>query len=56
MIKYTAVSLDKELLLKVDAAIKQDPSIVCRAEFVRRAVYNLLKELDKHGSEQSPKM
>ena len=41
---YTAVSFEKDLMAKVDQAVEQDPSVLSRAEFCRRAIAEFLEK------------
>jgi metal-responsive CopG/Arc/MetJ family transcriptional regulator len=43
MSRYQGVSLDKGLISRVDEAVKKDPFVVSRAEFIRRAIEHFLK-------------
>jgi len=45
MSRYQGVSLDKGLISRVDEAVKKDPFVVSRAEFIRRAIEHFLKRI-----------
>lgn len=44
MRKYTAVSLDRNLVAQIDDFVKNDPFCLSRAEFIRRAIYSFIEE------------
>jgi len=44
---YTAVNLPKEILVKVDEYVKRDDFYRSRAEFIKWAIYDKLKNLEQ---------
>jgi len=47
MSRYQGVCLDKNLIARVDKAVAEDPFILSRAEYVRRAIQRFLQESNK---------
>jgi metal-responsive CopG/Arc/MetJ family transcriptional regulator len=47
MSNYQSISLEKELIAKVDQIIADNPFVISRAEFCRRALQEFLKEFEK---------
>lgn len=42
--KYKGITLTKKLVELIDEFVKNDPTYTSRADFVRRALFNFMKE------------